>query len=69
MEEDVLGPREEAVGDRYTTCTACGRLWPREGTTLADGEPPEGTLSEQAELCPECRRKRELGEENVRPAA
>ncbi len=66
MEEDVLGTREEAVGDRYVTCTRCGRVGLRRGTSLVDREVPEGTLSEQAELCPVCRREQETGEE---PAA
>lgn len=65
MEEDVLGGREEAVGDRYVTCTACGRVFLRRHGTLAERELPEGTLSQQAELCPECLRKREMGEENL----
>jgi hypothetical protein len=65
MEEDVLGTREEAIGDRYVTCTACGRTFPREVVILADRDVPEETYSAQAELCPDCRRERELGEENI----
>lgn len=64
MEEDVLGTREEAVGDRYVSCTSCGRPIPREVAKLADRDVPEETFSAQAELCPDCRRLRELGEEN-----
>ncbi len=62
MEEDVLGAREEAVGDRYVTCTACGKVFPRRQATLLDRDVPEETLSAQAELCPECRRRREADE-------
>ena len=58
MEEDVLGTRAEAVGKRYVTCTACGRVWDRRATTLEERDLPEETLSEQAELCPACRRER-----------
>ncbi len=64
MEEDVLGTREEAVGDRYVTCTQCGRVCPRFEVHLLDTDVPEDTVSEQAALCPSCWREREVGEEN-----
>ncbi len=66
MEEDVLGTREEALGDEYTNCTRCGRPFPRRQARLAPDDSPEVTLSAQAELCPECRRERDLGDERVR---
>lgn len=65
MEEDVLGTRQEAVGDRYVTCTRCGRVWDRRETVLEDKDLPEGALSEQAELCPVCRRERAGADESA----
>jgi hypothetical protein len=62
MEEDVLGTRESAIGDRYTTCTRCGQPIPRDRAHLVDDDRPEATRSEQAELCDDCRRH-EIGEE------
>jgi hypothetical protein len=70
MEEDVLGPRETVVGDRYDYCTRCGRALlrseatiprlPGEGPPRATGaaapaRPPEATREAQpAVLCPVC---------------
>ena len=61
MEEDVLGPREELVGDRYTRCTRCGEVIPKEEAilTLVEGV-TEAT--DELELCRECRRELESGE-------
>lgn len=57
MEEDVLGARQEAVGERYSTCNVCGRVFLREQATLASDDEVEVAQSEQAEICPECRRR------------
>ena len=57
MEEDVLGTRQEAVGERYAVCNVCGRVFPREQATLTGNEEVEVTQSEQAEVCPDCRRR------------
>lgn len=64
MEEDVLGTREEAIGDRYVTCNSCGRVFPREQATLTSDEEVEDAKSEQAEICPDCRRKARSGDES-----
>ena len=61
MEEDVLGPREEVVGDRYTRCTRCGQVIPQAEVTLTLIEGGE-MATEQLELCRECRRELESGE-------
>lgn len=61
MEEDVLGPREDVVGDRYTRCTRCGTVVPIEEAklTLVEGA---AVATEQAELCQACRDELESGE-------
>ncbi len=61
MEEDVLGPREEVVGDRYTRCTRCGTTVPLSEVRLILTE--GGTFAtEQEELGESCRRALESGE-------
>lgn len=62
MEEDVLGTKEEVVGDRYTLCSRCRRPIMRREATLDDNETIEESRSEQEELCPVCRRQVEEGE-------
>ena len=54
MEEDVLGTREEAVGERYTICTSCGKVVRRSRTRLDEHEQIDETRSEQEETCDEC---------------
>jgi|DewCreStandDraft_5_1066085.scaffolds.fasta_scaffold03697_3 hypothetical protein len=68
VEEDALGPREEALGDLYTPCVRCGRLFLRRYARLvppeALGGPEDEIRSEQAEVCEECWRLLTVGEEN-----
>ncbi len=61
MEEDVLGPREDVIGDTYTRCTRCGTVVPIDEAklTLVEGG---AVAMEQVELCQACRRELESGE-------
>jgi hypothetical protein len=60
MEEDVLGPRQ-TLGKRYTTCSRCGQVVPRQVTHPKEAGVLESTHSAVAELCPACE-KLELSE-------
>ena len=42
MNEDLLGPRQTVIGERYDTCTRCGRPVPRSELTVphVPGEGP-----------------------------
>ena len=57
MEEDVMGPRQDAVGERYSVCNVCGRVFLREQAILTSDDEVEVAQSEQAEICPDCQRR------------
>ncbi len=60
MEEDVLGPREELVGDRYTRCSKCGTMTPIDKANLIA---VDGALAAQLEeLCQQCREDLDSGD-------
>jgi hypothetical protein len=78
MDEDIAGTRKAVIGDRYDTCTRCGRLIPLgraasphqagEGPTVipaapAAVHPPSASLdAPPPRLCPECDKEVAAGE-------
>jgi hypothetical protein len=78
MEEDVVGTRKTVIGERYDTCTRCGRPIPLgrgvsphlagEGPAVvpmvpAAVHPPAATLdAPPPRLCPECDKEVAAGE-------
>jgi len=56
MEEDVLGPRQ-TLGRRYTTCTRCGQVIPRQAAHMQEAGVLEGAHSAVADLCPDCEKE------------
>lgn len=62
MEEDVAGPQEEILGERYTTCSRCGRPVLRSKTTLLRRPESDETHSDQEEICPKCLAEMQQGE-------
>jgi hypothetical protein len=73
MDEDVLGPRQSVLGQRYDRCTRCGALdtrealtpepLPGEGPRLGPLHPLEATReAPPALLCARCAREVAAGE-------
>ena len=73
MDEDVLGPRQAVLGQRYGNCTRCGaavlqeglltQRLPGEGPTLGIVRAEEATQNAPpAQLCASCVREVAAGE-------
>ncbi len=65
MQEDVMGPRADSFGPKYTTCSECGRSFPRSLMHTEPASVLEGARSEIADLCADCERLDSMGERPV----
>lgn len=62
MQEDMVGPLDD-LGHRYEACSVCGQLYPATLLRARDGEVALGVRSAQEDVCAECGRLLDQGEE------
>jgi hypothetical protein len=62
MQEDCVGPLH-SLGRDYETCSLCGYPYPAHMLKPHEGEPVEGIRSEREDVCPECGRLLNRGDE------
>jgi hypothetical protein len=66
MQEDIVGTLR-TLGHDAETCSLCGQPYPAQALSPIEAELEDGVLSEREEVCPECGRVLDLGDDPTFP--